>query len=46
MLSQGFGVEDIAVRFGVEADSIREMVKIMRRNGVFDTMFHRRAADA
>lgn len=46
MLSQGFGVEDIAVRLGVEANSIREMVKIMRRNGVLDTMFHRRAADA
>jgi DNA-binding NarL/FixJ family response regulator len=39
LLSAGYGVEDIAVKLSVSPSSIREMVKIMRRNGVLDAMF-------
>ena len=39
LLSAGYGVEDIAVKLSVRPSSIREMVKIMRRNGVLDAMF-------
>lgn len=46
MLSQGFGVEDIAVELGVKADSVREMVKIMRRTGALDAIYGRRAVRA
>ncbi|MGC1494196.1 MAG: hypothetical protein WA790_00195 [Sulfitobacter sp.] len=42
ILHEGYGVEDIAVMLEVEADSVREMVKIMRRNGVLDTIYHGR----
>ena len=44
MLAEGFGVEDIAVQLGVKADSVREMVKIMRRNGVLDSIYSKRKA--
>lgn len=43
-LSQGYGVEDIAILLSIDADSVREMVKIMRRNGVLDTIYNRRVA--
>lgn len=43
-LSQGLGIEDIALNLGIDADSVREMVKIMRRKGVLDTIYNKRAA--
>lgn len=43
-LSKGYGVEDIAIHLSIDAGSVREMVKIMRRNGVLDTIYNKRAA--
>lgn len=44
MLAKGYGVEDIAVKLKVKSDSVREMVKIMRRNGVLDKLYGKRTA--
>lgn len=43
-LCEGWGCEDIAIHLSIDADSVRTMVKIMRSNGVLDTIYNKRAA--
>ena len=40
MLLEGYGVEDIAVIWHAPVDQVRDMVSVMRRNGVLEVMFN------